>query len=231
VKKLAPICLFIAVLAGLAFAWLHFRSGLVVVQTYESGGKTWTVTTRIKGDRVRKDGFGGTSFILDLAGGSATIISNPEDTFAKLPLGQMVANAKTSFGGDAASPTGPPELADTGKMEKVAGYNAEIYTADSPAARFTCWIAKDYPEYAALNERWKKYRLLEKTGGLYPDLSKLDGMVVKSEIEFHAGKTTTTTLVSARIEPVDDSEFQPPAGYMEVQQQEAPAPDDAPPNR
>lgn len=221
VKKIIIICLVLAALISVPFLLFHRRDGLVLVQTYESDTGRWNVTTRYKGDRVRKDIEGGTSMIFDLVSGETVTIDHAQKTFARHSLAEMIEITRLSLGQGAASSGAPPELADTGKKEAVNGYDAEIYTAEAPYAQFISWMAKDYPGYPAMNERMKKYRLLERIGGLYPDVSKLDGMMVKSRIIFSTGKTATSTLVSTKIEPIDDAVFQVPADYKEVARQSA----------
>ena len=63
---------------------------------------------------------------------------------------------------------------------------------------------------------------------LFPDISKLDGLVIKSRIIFkrhydalgNPGKTVGT-LISAKVQQVDDSELQVPAGYTEEKDPDA----------
>ncbi len=211
VKKIAVICLLLAIGAAV---YMHLapraHTGLILVQTFQSAGNTWTSTTKIAGSNVRHDEMDVTSTLFDLATGDTTLITHPSRTFVKLSMAQMVAKEKSILHEE----TSPPEITDTGNKEKVGGYNAEIYTAETPSAKFTCWITKDYPDYSAINAQLKKYRALEKSGALFPDLSNIDGLMVKYEIDLPSGKTTTATLVSAKIQPIRDSDFRTPAGYV-----------------
>lgn len=225
-KKIIVISLLLAALISVPIFRFYSRDGLVVVQSCESGGHKWSVTTLYKGDRVRKDIEGGTSMIFDLVSGDTITLDHAQKTFTRHSLAQMIEVTRRLLGQTASSPGAPPELTDTGKKETVNGHAAEIYTSETPYAQFICWMDNDYPAYSAMNDRMKKYRLLEKIGGLYPDVSKLDGMMVKSQIVYGTGSASTFTLVSTKIEPVDDSVFQLPAGYKETAQQpaEPPAP-------
>jgi hypothetical protein len=111
----------------------------------------------------------------------------------------------------------PPHPAvDTGKSETVNGYNAEIYAwSGAYGIKETLWVAKDYPNYRAIRIELLKMDMFNDTGqhrNAQPRLSALPGMVVKSEAEMR-GKGETTTLVSAKLEPLDDSLFKVPDGY------------------
>lgn len=83
--------------------------------------------------------------------------------------------------------------------------------------KVTYWISKDVPHYAILREFLRKMQSAQKSvAPESPDLSKIDGVVVKSEVVSEIrGKTSslTTTLVTVRKEPVADAEFQIPDGY------------------
>ena len=112
---------------------------------------------------------------------------------------------------------------DTGKKEKVAGYNAKIYTLDEPGekVKLTYWISKDVPYYAAVQKCLRKLGRMPDAAAQekdYPDPSKIDGMEVKTVVVMEInGKTTsaTTTLVSIKREapPPPDSDFVIPEGY------------------
>jgi len=110
---------------------------------------------------------------------------------------------------------------DTGKSEKVNDYTAEVYTAQTPAGKFTYWVAKDYPNAAALKEQMGVLQKsiqskLGPAGSFLPDTATLPGVTLKTEMVIF-GRTTTTTLVSAKDASVDDADFQAPAGYTEKQ--------------
>lgn len=113
-------------------------------------------------------------------------------------------------------------MADTGKKEKVNGYDAEIYTAETPDMKFTFWVARDFPNFAAVKEQMKKMQtaMQNKLGtaatGSVPNTNELPGLPVKTEMET-GGRKITTTLISAKEEPVADAEVAVPAGYTEMQ--------------
>lgn len=212
-KKIAIICLLLAS--------LHTRGDVVIVeQTVVPRMPAQNTITKIKGNKFRKDFPNRISAIYDLDSGGSIRIDHQMKSFKRISRSQGEALTKIldKIGGP--TPAAPPAMVDTGKTENVNGHETEVYTAAMPSATYTYWVAKDYPDYAAMNEETKKLRewseAMNKEDNLSPDLSKLDGMVVKSERVSAGGEVTTITLISAKIQPLDDQEFQPPAGYTEV---------------
>lgn len=202
----------------LLLASLHVRADLVSEATVDSGDRTQDITIKNKGGKYLVDIAGKITSITDLSAGNTVILYRYDKTFKKMTLDEMNAKRKAGLQGDGPAPTAPPKIVDTGKSEKVGDYNAEIYTAETPAAKFTFWLSKDVPDFAAVNEEAKKYRALESTvygaTNLYPDFSKTDGIFVKFSVAFaKSGKTITTTVHFVKVQAVDDSEFQVPADY------------------
>ena len=208
-------------------ASLHARADLVYVEKVEVAGKVKTSTSKIKGDKVRTDSpqeagpSGGVSTIMDIPSGDVITLNHDAKTFTKQSEKKMAARKE-------AAPAELPQLTDTGKKEKVAGYNAEIYTAEIPGVKFTVWVTKDFPDGAAVSEQMKKLLVRESEWNHSPDLSKVEGVVVKSEITLKlgppSGSTLTRTLISAQIRPVDDVDFQIPKDYTEVAPKPLPTP-------
>jgi hypothetical protein len=113
---------------------------------------------------------------------------------------QMMAAA------DKATPL-PPQ--NSGQTAMVGGYQTEIYIQTNFSGVSTkLWVAKDFPNCKKIN------RQLAALHGLAApvknlDLATLPGMVMKSETEI-GGKhphVVTSTVLSAKEEPVDASVF------------------------
>ena len=217
----AAICLVLA-------CSLHARGDLVLVQKSEANGKVLTTTMKIKGGKARTDRTAEanpsivTTTLIDFATGDRVTLDPASKQFTKQTTAQITAKREPS----------QPELpapADTGNKEKIGDYEAEIYTTENAGIKFTYWIVKDYPYAAAVSAETNKVRAMETKYYHAPDLSKIDGVVVKMEVTIKAGpapgNVLTVTLISAKTQPVDDSELQIPAGYKEV----APAPMPPPP--
>jgi hypothetical protein len=102
----------------------------------------------------------------------------------------------------------------TGQSEKVGDWNADIYTLNVAGMAMKFWVAKDFPNAAAVKEQMNK---LQKLMAGSVDLSKFDlpGMTVKTEMTMPQGKMTST-IVSVKEGPVADSEFAIPADYKKM---------------
>jgi hypothetical protein len=98
----------------------------------------------------------------------------------------------------------------------VGGYQTEIYNwTNNNGVRMKLWVATNFPNYKEINGHLARLRRLG--GSLnYPDPTAMPGMVMKSEAEFGGAHAhmDTTTLLSAKVESVDDSVFAVPSGYQ-----------------
>ena len=110
----------------------------------------------------------------------------------------------------------PVKPVDTGKAETVNGHPAEIFKWSGPNdLAKTLWVAKDYPDFDRLKVELAKIDRFNDTGphpAAQPDESPLPGMIVQTLNEIKEHKLIVT-LVSARIEPVDPSDFEIPADF------------------
>ena len=213
-KKYAALCLILASLQA--------RADLVITQQVDTGGQVQTNTMKIKGNLVCTEGAThGT--IIDTNNGDLIIIDNAQKTYMKIngiqrkELEEKMQALTHSTG--AAPNAERPKLVDTGRKEKVNGYDAEIYTAESPLFKFTYWVSSDYPNAAALHQQMKQLEqsVQNSIGSALknvPDTSTLDGIILKTQT-VAGGRTITTTLLSIKDTPVDDADFQVPAGYTE----------------
>ncbi len=182
-------------------------------------GETNTITTKIHGAKIRDDGGGrDISIIRDASTGDMTMLMHQSKTFTKYS-GARAKELIESGGTNAA-----PKLVDTGKSENVAGYDAEIYRwSDADGMILTFWVANDFPNFEHFRADLAKYDRATSAGmgkGTAPELSKLPGMVVKSQMVFQK-LTHTRTLISAKEEPVNSSIFEIPKGYKETDPDEA----------
>jgi hypothetical protein len=69
----------------------------------------------------------------------------------------------------------------------------------------------------------QKGGLADMTKAFAPDLSKLPGVPVKTEVDFN-GQKIETELVSATDQTVDPSQYQVPADYTKMEMPAMPAP-------
>jgi len=215
---------------ALVFAVGPARADFVIKQKVESPMMSGDVTMQIKGDKVRTDmpfglmGMGNMSTIADLNTGDTVMLMHKHKAAAKISGAQlkeqMVAAKKQA---EKAAVGGPPKPQDTGKTEKMGDYDSEIYTwASTNGMKMTLWVAKDFPNYKQIQGQLKKLSELSPFGmgkSMGPDENTLPGMVVKREME-SLGQKITTTLISAKEEPVDLAVFEVPKDYTDMTQPE-----------
>jgi peroxiredoxin len=207
----------------LAFNLVAARADFIIKQKVESAMQNGDMTMQIKGDKIRVDvsaaPVGDMSTIMDLSTGDSVVLMHKQKIAMKVSGAQMkqMMEAMKNQQGDSAA-TKPQ---DTGKTEKVGDYDAEIYTwSNANGVSATIWVAKDFPNYAKINEQLRKLNESVAAGmakGMGPDPKSLPGMAVKTVAEV-LGQKVTTTLVSVKEEPIDASVFEMPKDYHEMTQ-------------
>jgi hypothetical protein len=215
-SRSAPGSIRAAFLAVVLFGVGAARADLVLVQQVEGGGQSGEQTIRIKADKSRADLATTLSLITDGATGDAYTLKHVDRTFMKIPAAQSQAMLEElrKKRGDAPA----PELKSTGKKEKVGEYECEIFKCDLGGLAVTYWIAKDYPNFAAIQKQLSVVHsgsLALASQGLMPDPATIPGMTMKTMIELGDKKVTTTTK-SVSEAPVAASLFEIPKGYKEV---------------
>ncbi len=218
---------YIVISLSLAFSALAARADLVLQQNVESSMLNGTITTQIKGDKIRVDmpssPQGAMSTIMDLSSGDSTTLFHDRKVAMLVPgaeIKQMAENLKKSRA-SAGTNAAPPKFQDTGKTGKVGNYTTEIYTWASPdGANQTVWVASDFPDYSKIKVQMDKLNnspVAQMSKGAAPDVNTLPGMVVKTQMEMN-GQKVTSTLVSAKESSVDASIFQTPKDYQQMNQ-------------
>jgi ssDNA-binding replication factor A large subunit len=134
---------------------------------------------------------------------------------------QMAADGMRKMNGQAKPSS--PQNSDITSM--VSGYQTEIYNwTNINGVSMKFWVARDFPAYQEITGQ------LEKVYGLTgPDATKgwirldpatLPGMVMKTETKVGGTNLITTTLISAKEEPVDASAFVIPKDYQVMDSQQ-----------
>jgi hypothetical protein len=196
---------------ALVFTVITVQADLVIQEKVESADQHGVVTTKIKGDRTRidmpTDRLGDVSVIDDVKTGDKIMMIHGRKQ-AKMESGAEVAQKEKSDGTETAS----SKPVNSGRTEKVGGYDTEIYTwTNNSDMGSTLWVAKCYPDYAKIRLDLKTlYQTHKNTSA---DTSTLPGMVVKSKTESAMGERTMT-LISAKEEPVKATDFRIPADYQ-----------------
>lgn len=201
---------------------LHARADLLITQLVEKDGKTDTMTSKIKGNMIRTDLAAKMSSITDTGSGDVVMILHESKTYVKISAAQtkeLMDKVQAMNPELAKAQTGErPKPVATGKKEKVNDYDTDIYTAQSPAMKFTYWVSKDFPNAAAVQLQMRKLQesMQTRIGNMnsIPDTTDLPGLPLKMEMVAN-GHTTTTTVVAVKEASVDDSDFLLPDGYKE----------------
>jgi hypothetical protein len=191
------------------------QADLVTQEQIITPNYTGVTTIKIKGTKIRMDMYEGQpqamSTITDLNTGEIINLLHGQ----KLYVRSYNRPAPKSSNSDSLAPVPKP----TGKTQKVGDYNTELYTwSNARGINGTVWVAKDYPNYDRIRT---DYATLDRAPGadtdVTPALSKLPGMVVRSQVS-GGGQTITLALISAREGPLDATLFAIPRAYKEVPQ-------------
>jgi ankyrin repeat protein len=114
--------------------------------------------------------------------------------------------------------TAPP-LQDTKQTVMMEGYLTELYTrADFDGVSMRLWVAEEFPNYKQINSQLARLRFGFGVPVKNIDLTKVPGMVMKSEAEIGGTHPhlVITTLLSAKEAPVDAAAFVIPEDYHAV---------------
>lgn len=198
------------------FAASASRADLIIVQQTEGGGQSGEQTILIKGDKARTDLSAQVSVITDGATGEIVTLAHPQKSFLKTTAAQSKAMMDQLQKMRASSE--PPKLQATGKKEKIAGFDCEIFNCNLGAIAITYWLAKDFPDYKAVLAQMQKMQagaIVANAKGVLPDLQDFPGMPIKTEMDL-GGKKIATTLVSAKEGAVDPASFTIPPDYKEI---------------
>ena len=163
----------------------------------------------IKGDKMRTDSDTTTSVIVDAATGDMTTLVHEQKMIMTNNTKDLQALAAQAPGQDKVEiPT--TKITNTGKSEKVDGYDCDIYLSENQGMVVKMWVAKNYPGQDKFRTEMKA---MAKLGGPNaPKQPEVPGIALKTEWE-QQGLKFTTRLISITSDPVDASRFKLPEGY------------------
>ena len=195
------------------------RADLTIVQQVEGAGEKRDSIVKIKGDKERIDGPGQPTRIIDGKGGEMIDLLNDQKVYVKIPADKIKAAAETitKFEGD--QKPAAPKLTPTGKKQTINGYEAEEVVFDAPQFKATFWVAKKYPDGAAILKEmqapvsgaWKPSNM-----GM-PDYTDFEGLPIRTIISM-GDNEMTTTIASIKRDPINASEFEIPKDFHELKQ-------------
>lgn len=219
-------------LALVAFAAFTTRASAdwTIIQKTEGAMNSGQVTLRIKADKARLDITNQISVLTDLATGDSTTLNHTARAFLRIPASEAVKMREIALGLKAGAGAETPALTATGRKEKIAEHDCEIYTWKIGEMQVTDWIAKEYPNFEPLMAALARFQNAGLAGAarpLMPPLEQFPGMVIKREMTLR-GTKTTTTLVSAKEGPIDARHFEVPKDYRQQPPLQLPAATPAP---
>jgi Domain of unknown function (DUF4412) len=193
---------------------------LTVVQSIETSGTTNRVTIKIKGERARIDVNPESSMIVDTKTGEVVSLMPKQKAVLRLSAekAQELGNKARVLLKDTDNSLEIATPKPTGKKEKINGYEAEEYVAQTQKYRAAYWVAKTYPDYQVILRQMK----LLQNGAFaavrkpMPDYFDFPGLPIRTKITLEGQPEATTTIVSVSQAPIVDSEFTVPADYAEM---------------
>ena len=207
---LLPAALFVSIAAACA--------DFVIEQKVDGlGQQSGNIVVKIKDTKARAELSPQISYIIDGATGDSITLMHGQKAFMKVSAeqGKALMEKAQNAQGTGSSPAKPVA---TGQKENVDQWPAEIFTWSSGSLSVKYWVAKDFPNAAAIQSAMDKARAgglgaMNKT--LVPSPSDFPGMIVKTEMKMKT-KTITSTLVSVKEEAVDEKAFEIPGDYKEL---------------
>jgi hypothetical protein len=206
-RSLVAVC-------GIPFVLMSSRADVTVVQTLDSAMMKGEMVMKVKGDKARTDMpagmMGNMTVLMDVkAGESITLMHGPK-MMLRMKTGDAMAAAAAAV--DAAKIEKPKA---TGQKEKVGVWDTEVFEAETGMGPARMWVAKDFPNYAAVQKELKRISEATTKGRTFdPSNFDMGGMVVKSEMSSPVGKIIST-LVRVETKNLDAKEFEVPQGYTE----------------
>ncbi len=195
------------------------RADFIIEQKVDGlGQQSGSIVVKIHDTKARAELSPGISYISDGATGESITLMHEQKSFMKVTAEQgraLMEEMQKQQGTGTAAPTKPVA---TGQRENVDQWPAEIFTWSSGSLSVKYWVAKDFPNGAAIQAAMDKARadgLGALNKKLVPANSDLPGMVVKTEMKMKQ-KTVTSTIVSVKEEAVDAKQFEVPADYKEL---------------
>jgi hypothetical protein len=172
-------------------------------------GNTANTIVKIKGDKIRQDSFlnGQKIFsrIADLKTGDNFILKDSK----WITTNSLILPNQTNAAVEKAKWS---KIQDTGKTEKVNGYEAKIYILTNlDNVTVTLWVVKNFPDFKKIKKDLVKLDKLNDEK-LMPEFSSLSGMPLKLLLSSSTNRVIAIpfTLVSANEESIDDSTFELP---------------------
>jgi hypothetical protein len=201
-------------------------------QTAQAGGAATNMTVKIKGDKARIEASPHITTIFDGKTGDLITLLNDQKTIVRISADKMkaVTDILDRFGTKKAAAE-KPRLLPTGQKETVNGYETEQYTYDGPHFKAIYWIARDYPDGAAILAQLQsvKSEFWDAANTRMPDFRDFPGLPIRTRMILREdeaskpgasssdhGTEITSTITSVNQDPISDSEFTVPSDFKET---------------
>jgi hypothetical protein len=219
-RNLGAVC----VITILVSAW-SARADLTVVQAIEGAGEemegadhTGDVTVKIKGDKERIDAPPQPTQIIDGKAGELITLINNQKKFIRITADQLKAAAQTINKSEAETEApSAKSLTPSGKTDTIHGYQAEEFIYQTPNFRASFWVAKKYPDAAAiLKEMQGPFSGAWKASNMgMPNYTDFQGVPLRTVVSM-GEKKIVTTVTSIKKGPISPGEFEIPKDFQEL---------------
>ncbi len=198
------------------------RADLILEQQSDDSTVTNHVIVKVHGDKMRMDQTNtkGRDF-------SVVVDMNTRDSITLLPKvkmflklsgaevrAQIEVKNKTATNNEANLLPAP--CMDTGKGDKVDGFDTEIYTwRGAYGISKTLWVATNFPNFESIRKEIAKIDQFNISGphrNVQPEMSLLPGMALKTQ-SIGGGQTNIIYTISVKQEPVEPALFELPPDY------------------
>jgi len=203
------------------FAFLPMAGADVsIVQSIESNGATNNIYIKIKGERARIQANPKYSMIVDAKTGDVIALTHEQKAMQHLSAEKASALGdkfrKLAKDTDTSLEIATPK--PTGKKEKINGYEADEYVAETPKYHAVYWVAKKYPDYETILRQMKLLQgsAFKAVRRQMPDYYDFPGLPIRTKIKFEGAPEATTTITSVSQDSIPDSEFEAPPDYAEM---------------
>ncbi|CAA9232943.1 MAG: hypothetical protein AVDCRST_MAG42-1230 [uncultured Chthoniobacterales bacterium] len=206
----------LVLLALLSYA----RADLTITQKIEGAGALPEMTMKIKGDKVRIEATPEVTSIFDGKTGEMLNIMSAQKMVMRMSADQAKAAAAMAGGqlpSQAVKTDEKVKVTPTGKKEKINGYDAEEYVAETPKYKASYWVAKDYPQVESIMKQLQatSSQAWNSTGMGMPDFRDFPGLPIRTNVSMD-GQNYVTSITAVKLDPLPDAEFTVPQGFQEM---------------
>lgn len=191
------------------------------------------MTIKVKRDKARIDAPPHMTAIFDGTTGEVINLLNDQKTVVRISPDKMraIADVLNKFGNNKAG-SQKARLTPTGQKEVINGYDTDQYTYDGPDFKATYWIARNYPNGAAVLAQLQsiKSEFWDAANTKMPDFRDFPGLPIQMRIivgeqtaasghaDIASGHPTeiTSTITGVSLDPITDSEFRVLSDFKET---------------